>query len=100
MTTTTKLITITSLLSATILVALAYPQSTTPARDPQAVLHNLGARNVGVHDPSAINKCKDDYWIFFTGNGTPSIHSKDLITWERCSLTVPAPPDWVAKAVP
>ena len=29
------------------------------------------------------SRCKDQYWIFCTGRGTPSFHSKDLITWER-----------------
>jgi arabinan endo-1,5-alpha-L-arabinosidase len=78
--------------------ALALGQSA-PA-DPQAVLDQLGRRNIGVHDPSAIVRCKDEYWIFFTGNGTPSIHSPDLTRWTAGPRTFAAPPPWVAQAVP
>jgi len=30
----------------------------------------LGKRGVTVHDPSTIVKCKDEYWLFYTGRGT------------------------------
>jgi arabinan endo-1,5-alpha-L-arabinosidase len=60
----------------------------------------LGSRGVGVHDPSTIVKCKDDYWLFYTGGGTPSYHSKDLITWERGPQTFTGNLPWVATAVP
>ncbi|MGD0904493.1 MAG: arabinan endo-1,5-alpha-L-arabinosidase [Terracidiphilus sp.] len=58
-------------------------------------------RNVGVHDPSTLIKCKDEFWVFATGRGVPSWHSKDLVTWERgpAIFTGQAPP-WVAQAVP
>ena len=36
-----------------------------PAAD--ARLNQLGAIDIGVHDPSTIVKCKDLYWIFITG---------------------------------
>lgn len=70
--------------------------------DPAAAarLAQLGSRGVRVHDPSTIVKCKDEYWVFFTGRGVRSYHSKDLVKWE------PGPPvftnalPWVAEAVP
>jgi arabinan endo-1,5-alpha-L-arabinosidase len=65
-----------------------------------ARLNQLGARNIGVHDPSTIVKCKDVYWIFITGGGTPSFYSKDLVTWHRGPRTFSEAPSWVAKAVP
>src|SRR5690242_14607919 len=42
----------------------------------------FGSRGIHVHDPSTIVKCKDEYWVFYTGRGVPSFHSKDLITWQ------------------
>ncbi len=65
---------------------------TQPAPDSrQEILHQLGRRNVRVHDPSAIVKCKNDYWIFFTGVNTPSTHSTDLINWTPGPRTFAAP---------
>jgi arabinan endo-1,5-alpha-L-arabinosidase len=73
-----------------------------PPRDPNAVAHlqKLGNREIRLHDPSTIAKCKDRYWIFCTGRGTPSFHSKDLITWERGPQTFTKSPEWAAQAVP
>ncbi len=71
-----------------------------PGADPQEILRQLGNRGVGVHDPSTIVKCKDDYWVFYTGANTPSYHSKDLITWERGPQANATPPAWVRQAVP
>jgi beta-xylosidase len=58
-------------------------------------------RNAFVHDPSTIIKCKDEFWVFTTGRGVPSWHSKDLANWEHgpSVFTSNAPP-WVAAAVP
>ena len=36
--------------------------------NPQEILKRLGNRNVGVHDPSTIVKCKDEFWVL-----TPAI---------------------------
>ena len=50
-----------------------------PAPDPAAAaarLERLGSRGVRIHDPSAIVKCKDEYWLFFTGRGVQSYRSK------------------------
>jgi arabinan endo-1,5-alpha-L-arabinosidase len=58
-------------------------------------------RDVSVHDPSTLIKCKDEFWVFATGRGVPSWHSKDLVKWERGRAVFAgnAPP-WVAQAVP
>lgn len=63
-------------------------------------LTQFGSRGVHVHDPSAIVKCKDEYWIFYTGRGIPSYHSRDMIKWERGPRVFSNAPTWAAKAVP
>jgi arabinan endo-1,5-alpha-L-arabinosidase len=70
--------------------------------DPNDLAHlkKLGSRGVGVHDPSTIVKCKGEYWMFYTGGGVPSYHSKDLITWERGPQVITTSPDWLTKVVP
>lgn len=91
--------------------AVGWAQPTGPSRpnrppepppDPNAVAHllKLGSRGIRVHDPSTIVKCKDQYWIFCTGRGTPSYRSKDLVAWERGPQTFAKSPEWVAQAVP
>jgi arabinan endo-1,5-alpha-L-arabinosidase len=69
------------------------------ADDPKELLRKFGARDVGVHDPSAIIQCNDEYWIFFTGNGVPSIHSRDLVDWVRGPQAFTTPPAWAAQAI-
>jgi arabinan endo-1,5-alpha-L-arabinosidase len=59
-----------------------------------------GNREVRVHDPSAPIKCKDDHWVFYTGRGIPSFHSKDMIKWEHGPAVFTNAPAWVAQAVP
>jgi arabinan endo-1,5-alpha-L-arabinosidase len=85
-------------LAALIALGQAQPASapaTAPA-NPQELLRQLGRRNIGVHDPSAIIKCKDQYWIFYTGGG--SIHSSDMINWVAGPRTFDTAPPWVAQA--
>ena len=60
----------------------------------------LGNRNVRVHDPSAMIKCKDEYWIFYTGRGIPSYHSRDMVKWEHGPSVFTNAPAWTARAVP
>ncbi len=74
--------------------------STKSSADPEEVLRRMGNRGVGVHDPSTIVKCKDEYWVFFTGRNAPSWHSKDLVHWERGPRANANPPAWVAQTVP
>jgi arabinan endo-1,5-alpha-L-arabinosidase len=57
-------------------------------------------RNAFVHDPSTLVKCKDEFWVFTTGRGVPSLHSKDLVNWERGPAIFTNAPPWVAEAVP
>jgi arabinan endo-1,5-alpha-L-arabinosidase len=65
-----------------------------------SLLAELGSREVRAHDPSTIVKCKDEYWVFYTGRGVPSYHSKDLVNWEPGPGVFTNAPDWVAQAVP
>ena len=62
----------------------------------------LGSRGVNIHDPSTIVKCKDTYWIFYTGGRTPSYYSKDLVTWQRGPAVFQnaEAPAWQTEAVP
>jgi arabinan endo-1,5-alpha-L-arabinosidase len=57
-------------------------------------------QNVSVHDPSTIVKCKDEFWVFYTGHGVPSWHSKDLVKWESGPAVFTEAPGWVAENVP
>jgi len=57
-------------------------------------------RNATVHDPSTIVKCKDEFWVFYTGRGVPCWHSKDLAQWERGPAVFTNAPGWVAENVP
>ena len=66
----------------------------------QARIKQLGGLGIGVHDPSTIVKCKNEYWIFYTGGGCPSYHSKDLITWERGPQAITTAPEWLSEIVP
>ena len=49
-------------------------------------LAQTASRGIVTRDPSTIVKCKDEFWVFYTGRGIPSFHSKDLVKWE------PGPP--------
>jgi arabinan endo-1,5-alpha-L-arabinosidase len=60
----------------------------------------FGSREVHVHDPSTIVKCKNEYWVFYTGRGVPSYHSQDLITWEPGPHVFTNAPAWAEQAVP
>jgi hypothetical protein len=59
-----------------------------------------GIRNAVVHDRSTIIRCKDEYWLFYTGRGVPSWHSADLVTWTRGPSVFTNAPSWVSEAVP
>jgi len=80
---------------------LAQTEATNSYRAEQtAWLTELGSRGVRVHDPSTIVKCKDEYWVFYTGRGIPSYHSKDLLTWKRGPHVFSNTVAWVTNAVP
>ncbi|HTB63686.1 MAG TPA: arabinan endo-1,5-alpha-L-arabinosidase [Opitutales bacterium] len=65
-----------------------------------AALYKMGKRNVAMHDPSAIVKCKDEYWIYRSQN--QSYRSKDLLNWtagpRNAVLSASFP--WFNDAVP
>lgn len=63
-------------------------------------LNESASRSIVTRDPSDIVKCKDEYWVFYTGRGVPSYHSKDLVKWERGPAVFYTPPEWIAKNVP
>lgn len=91
----------------TIMVATLTAQAQRPRRprpelteEQKSFLELRGNRGVGVHDPSTIVKCKDTYWMFYTGMGTPSYFSKDLKTWERGPQVFSERPAWQADTVP
>jgi arabinan endo-1,5-alpha-L-arabinosidase len=56
----------------------------------------------GAHDPTAIQKCGDTYWIFTTGNGIYSMYSRDLISWTagKTPFTRSVYPSWINSYVP
>jgi beta-xylosidase len=55
---------------------------------------------LAVHDPSTIVKCAGQYWLFATGMGIRSLHSKDLVAWEAGPRVFTNPPAWTTNAVP
>src|SRR5689334_4097642 len=63
-------------------------------------LEESASRGISTRDPSSIVKCKDEYWVFYTGRGVPSYRSKDLVKWERGPAVFRAAPEWIAKLVP
>jgi arabinan endo-1,5-alpha-L-arabinosidase len=65
-----------------------------------APLERSASRRITTRDPSDIVKCKDQYWVFYTGRGVPSYHSRDLVTWEPGPAVFEAAPEWIAKVVP
>lgn len=58
------------------------------------------SRRIVTRDPSSIIKCKDEFWVFYTGYGVPSYHSKDLVKWEPGAPVFKTAPGWIAQAVP
>ena len=60
----------------------------------------FGSRGVHVHDPSTIVKCGNEFWVFYTGRGVPSYHSKDLVKWESGPRVFTNAPAWTDQAVP
>jgi arabinan endo-1,5-alpha-L-arabinosidase len=77
---------------------LSNAESTKPF--PVLPLEESASRSVSARDPSSIVKCKDTYWVFYTGRGVPSYHSKDLVKWERGPAVFKTAPEWIAQVVP
>lgn len=59
-----------------------------------------GRSSLRVHDPSSIVRCKEDYWVFCTGVGILSRHSKDLVHWTNGPFVFQRPPAWATNSVP
>jgi arabinan endo-1,5-alpha-L-arabinosidase len=76
--------------------AKSIPQEASLARP----LEESASRGISTRDPSSIVKCKDDYWVFYTGPGVPSYRSKDLVKWESGPPVFKTAPEWIAKIVP
>lgn len=55
---------------------------------------------LSIHDPSTIVRCDGVYWLFATGRGIKSFHSKDLKTWTAGSAVLTTLPEWHKTAVP
>ena len=63
-------------------------------------LAESASRGIVTRDPSDVVPCKDEYWVFYTGRGVPSYHSKDLVKWERGPAVFKTAPKWIAQIVP
>lgn len=56
--------------------------------------------SLGAHDPGTIVKCKDRYYLFYTGQGIPSKSSADKIFWTEGPPVFATAPAWTTNAVP
>jgi arabinan endo-1,5-alpha-L-arabinosidase len=63
-------------------------------------LEQTASRGIVTRDPSSVVKCKDEFWVFYTGRGIPSFHSRDLVKWEPGPPVFQTAPSWIAEAVP
>lgn len=53
-----------------------------------------------MHDPSTVIQAGAEYWVFGTGQGIASLHSRNLVAWERGPRVFETPPVWIADVVP
>ena len=87
-------------ISASLLVLLLSLSAATAQSSADLVsLERNGKRDVRVHDPSTIVKCKNEYWFFATGPGVSSWRSKDLVRWERGPRVFTNLPPWITNVV-
>src|ERR1039457_6440461 len=83
--------------------AIAQPDAAKEGSEKSATvlpLEKSASRGIVTRDPSDIVKCKDEYWVFYTGRGVPSYHSKDLVKWKRGPAVFQTAPTWIAQSVP
>lgn len=77
-----------------------------PPRAVEFAIRNEHVHRVGVltlpriHDPSTLLRAGDTYWLFSTGVGVSSWHSRDLRSWEAGPPVFAAKPAWVQDVVP
>jgi arabinan endo-1,5-alpha-L-arabinosidase len=93
------------LLAATFITALVLSSTANAQTDFEKSatvlpLDKSASRGIVTRDPSDIVKYKDEYWVFYTGRGVPSYHSKDLVKWERGPAVFKTAPEWIASTVP
>src|SRR5262245_21803378 len=55
---------------------------------------------ISVHDPSTIVTCNGEHWLFATGRGINTRHSKDLVNWSEGPRVFSASPAWTTNLVP
>ena len=89
-----------TLLLASILPAVAQTNPPDLAARAGLPLSQTASRGIVTRDPSTIVKCKNEFWVFYTGRGIPSFHSRDLVKWEPGPPVFQAAPEWTATAVP
>lgn len=82
------------------LTAIVLADDTVPAWRAGLPLEQTASRGITTRDPSTIVKCKDEFWVFYTGRGVPSFHSRDLVKWEPGPPVFRTAPEWIAAAVP
>jgi arabinan endo-1,5-alpha-L-arabinosidase len=56
--------------------------------------------SLGIHDPSAVIKCGNLYYVFGTGQGIISKSSADKMYWVTGPSVFASPPSWTTNAVP
>jgi hypothetical protein len=56
--------------------------------------------SLGIHDPSAIIKCGNLYYVFGTGQGIFTKSSPDKIYWTTGPSVFASSPNWTTNAVP
>lgn len=84
--------------AAAVAIAVFSVRSSSTAQPPAS--QKAGFQRDRVHDPSTIIKHKNDYWVFSTGVGVTSFHSKDLVAWEPGPPVFVKPPTWITEIVP
>lgn len=82
-------------------LAQSEPAETNPQKSSSVLpLEQSASRGIITRDPSSVVRCKDEYWVFYTGRGVPSYHSKDLVNWEPGPSVFKTAPEWIAGIVP
>lgn len=67
---------------------------------PGGPLEVTASRGVVARDPSTIVREGDTFWVFYSGIGVKSLHSKDLVTWENGPAVFDKAPEWISKEIP
>jgi arabinan endo-1,5-alpha-L-arabinosidase len=75
-------------------------QTAPTTQDAQQQLAAMGKRDIWTHDPSTIVKSGDEYWVYSTGFGIRSMHSKDLVNWRQGPAVLPDRPKWTSDLFP